>query len=117
MEGGATWSTDFCCVALLPLHRPPREEQPRDDYANPQTVRDNKEMTEENGVCACMRAGLVRLVLLCKQCRHARMLLCHFPLCTHMYVWEHSSRPLLLTLYIVHMYTYLFTYICIVHIV
>ena len=28
-----------------------REEQPRDDYANPQTVRDNKEMIEGNGVC------------------------------------------------------------------
>ena len=54
MEGGTTWSTDFYCVALLPPHRPPREEQPRDDYADPQTVRDNKEMIERNRVCTCM---------------------------------------------------------------
>ena len=54
MEGGTNPSTVFYCVALLPPHRPPREGQPRDDYTNPQTVRDNKEKTEENGVCACM---------------------------------------------------------------
>ena len=54
MNGRTSYSTDLYCIFLLPPHRPPREEQPRDDYADPQTVRDNKEMTEENGVCACM---------------------------------------------------------------
>ena len=54
MEGGTTCSTDLYPVALLPLHRPPREEQLRDDYADPQTVRDSKEMIEGNGVCTCM---------------------------------------------------------------
>ena len=54
MEGGTTQSTVFYCIALLPPHRPPREDQPGDNYADPWPVRDNKEIIEENGVCACI---------------------------------------------------------------
>ena len=54
MKGGTICSSDLFRVALLPPHRPPKEEQPWDDYAIPIIVRDNKEMIEENGVCACM---------------------------------------------------------------
>ena len=54
MEGGTTCRRDSFRIVLLPPHRPPREGQPRDDYADPQTVRDNKEKNDENGVCTCM---------------------------------------------------------------
>ena len=54
MEGGTICSSDLFHVALSPPHRPPREEQPHIAYAIPIIVRDNKEMIEENGVCACM---------------------------------------------------------------
>ena len=54
MEGGTTWSTDFYCIALLPPHRPPREEQPQDQYAVPWPVRDNKEVIEGDRVCTYM---------------------------------------------------------------
>ena len=66
MEGGTIWSTHFYRVALLPPHRPPREEQPQNDYADPQTVRDNMKKVKENEVCTCMNERLVRLILMCK---------------------------------------------------
>ena len=48
----------------------------------------------------CMYACVMREAVLACNILHAIVLVCHFHLCTHMYVQDHSLRSSLLLLYI-----------------